>query len=152
MDQHLASRDLRAEEVADLNSADPNTMLIETWAWLQYAKYFKDYCEIAEKFKCAEEISSKNLIGTVGPDWSPLGFSSKRPRQMSCSQEQQRAACTITSFPNWPRSSDQVFSQFGTRVFFIRNLGFDEIGGLVLINFDQPAKQRIPDVSRAFDQ
>src|SRR5262245_23033421 len=140
---HVRNKD---QEIEDLNVTDKDTMVIERWGWASYGQFFKDYCEIAQQFRCSGDLPVKSLIGTIGNDWNPLGFSSKRPVAFSCSDDARKRACSVPSGSDWPNRNDNVFSQFGARIFLMRNLALEDIPGLILIDFDLPEKQRIPDV------
>jgi len=50
------------------------------------------------------------------------------------------------AFSNWKTVKANFYSKFGARAFLIRNLEIDRIPGRILIDFENPDKQVIPDI------
>jgi hypothetical protein len=112
---------------------------IHSWEWARYGKYFRDYCEVAQKFRCDRSYSVRNLMGDINKDWNPLGFSAKDTDTGVCAP----SACEVT---DWDQAVKRFSANFGARAFLITNLEISSIKERHLIDFENPDHQQIPDV------
>jgi hypothetical protein len=129
---------------ADLDDL-ARTQRISSWSFKSYGKYYGDYCAVAQEFRCSKtiEYSAKQLVGTISPDWYPLGFARKdTPPPDPCLHQVE--ACEVT---NWDQTAS-LESIVGARVFLIKNVTLDSLDGRILIDFDNPDTQVIPDIGR----
>jgi hypothetical protein len=129
---------LKDEEVADLKHIDA----LSYWRFENYKKYFKDYCELAERFRCDNSYSARNYMGGLNIDWHPLGFAQKEVEEDSCSKD----AGSYCSISNWAAAKASLKNHFGSRVFLLQNLTIDNIPNRILIDFGNPPNQFIPDI------
>lgn len=87
--------------------------------------------------------SALDLVGSLNRDWHPLGFSQKiRPSNDSCDVP----FASYCAFSDWKAVRSGFYNKFGARAFLIRNLEIDRIPGRILIDFENPEKQVIPDI------
>jgi hypothetical protein len=120
---------------------------IDSYRWLNYKDSYPRYCELAHEFQCGggdPTYSAKAYIGALSKDWHPLGFSIRHPNgppDDRCKQLSLQKYCD-----DWETTEHEYRDQIGSRVFLIRNLEIHNIPGRIMIDFDQPAQQVIPDI------
>jgi len=116
----------------------------ESWSWNEYGKFYKSYCKLAQSIRCDKsQYTAIAQIGQINGDWHPLGLSQQLPSEFNpCSDDATKKQCEIDK---WEDTQD-LRETFGTRVFFIKNMVLSDIPGRVLIDFDQPVSQVIPDL------
>lgn len=115
-----------------------------SWAWESYREYYGQYCKLAYEFVCSDPApASAALLGKVTHDWHPLGFA--RAESMldnPCEKKQiQEQNCAVKDL-----KANELMTKTGssTRVFMTENSDVKDIDGRIIIDFDQPDKQRIP--------
>jgi hypothetical protein len=118
-----------------------DTDSLPSWEWKSYSHYYKDYCELAQRFRCGE-YSAKSLMGNLSPDWHPLGFAqdSLHPPDPCKTRE---AVCEVS---DWDKDVMPLAPHVGARVFLIENFEIDTLEGRILIDFDDPKSEVIPDL------
>lgn len=131
------SMNLSSDEVLDLT-----TKRVKSYAWDAYGRFYEHYCKLAQQFRCAEQdksyYSAAEHIGSLSSDWHPLGFSRTAPEPEPCGLRQ--VPCSIVS---WSERNSPV-PDVGARVFLIQNFPLDQLGGRVMIDFDNPTRQLLP--------
>ncbi|MFN3351039.1 hypothetical protein [Pseudorhodoplanes sp.] len=127
---------LSAPELDDLKDTR-----IPSYKFASFQDKFKNYCELAHRFRCGSSYSARNYIGDIGVDWHPLGFAQKDAEHDPCRNNQ----LNYCSLPNWGAAKTH-FQKFGTRVFLIRNLELSQIPDRVLMDFQDPAQRVIPEL------
>lgn len=126
---------------------DPQTKALQGFGILTYRfdnfkEHYPRYCELAREFHCNESYSARAYIGALSVDWHPLGFSQKNPQIDRCTL----SIPQYCEFAGWKTARDQFGDHFGSRAFLIRNLEINNIPGRIMIDFDQPYQQVIPDI------
>jgi hypothetical protein len=130
---------LNPTEKADLEA----TRDIASWSWKSLSKYYAHYCELAQEFRCQGAFTAKTLIGDLSRDWHPLGFArGLAPDESPCAPSQTTDQC---NFSSWQDTS-RLRTIIGARVFLMENMELSAIGGRILIDFDRPDVQVIPDL------
>lgn len=116
---------------------------IPSYRLLRFKDHYRRYCELAREFQCNAGIySSQAYIGGLSRDWHPLGFSQKDPPDDRC----RLSIPQYCEFSDWKTTKDQYGDHYGSRAFLIRNLEISNISGRIMIDFDQPYHQIIPDI------
>jgi hypothetical protein len=135
----VGDRLLNKDDEAELESTEIYSYRLEN-----FGKQYQHYCELTYNFKCdkANLYSSRTYIGGISRDWHPLGFSQMGIKKDPCGVPVK----TYCEFEDWKKAGAQFKSNFGARVFLIRNLEIAKIPGRILIDFNKPAEQRIPDI------
>ncbi|MFK4501546.1 hypothetical protein ABIF86_005837 [Bradyrhizobium japonicum] len=134
----IAERSLGDDAEGELRSR-----AIERYRIESFKTNYRRYCELSQHFKCDKaSYSARSYIGGVSRDWHPLGFSQRRPDKDPCTLP----AETYCEFKDWDKVTAQYRKDFGARVFLIRNLEIAKIPGRILLDFDSPNDQRIPDI------
>ena len=112
---------------------------IVDYGWQAVSPYYSEYVE-AERRLRAQSCSAYRLIGNIGRDWHPAGYSRVvgHPRGHELSMSVQLALPEGTVIP---------IPDFGSRAFLLANLSLAEIGDRVMIDFDNPDEDRIPDLA-----
>jgi hypothetical protein len=105
---------------------------------------FPRYCELAKTFFCGR-YPAKELIGGLYRDWHPLGFSQKNPPARPCAVPTDR----FCAFSDWDTARQELKARFGVRAFLIENLEINKIPGRMLFNFQDPLRDRIPELGLA---
>ncbi len=131
---------LGPEEIENLGNKK-----IKSYEWDVYKKYYKHYCELAQKFRCGEQdkqtYSASERIGNLSSDWHPLGFSRMVPETDPC--DLRDVACSIA---DWGERNPPV-PDVGARVFLFENYRLDQLSGRILIDFDNPSRQLLPEIN-----
>jgi hypothetical protein len=110
--------------------------------------YLKDkythYCQLSYRFMCDKpNYTARELLGNIGRDWSPLGYSKRvRPKKGVCDVTE----ATYCATPDWDKMKSELAANMGARAFLIANLEIDNIPGRILIDFQNPDKEIIPDI------
>ncbi|MGO9698454.1 MAG: hypothetical protein ACLPX7_04230 [Xanthobacteraceae bacterium] len=136
---------LSKEELKDLEDDRIPSYRVEN-----FLNKYQHYCELAQKFRCDEKesFSTRIYIGGLYPDWHPLGFSQRNPSKDPCKPQPDPNYCV---FADWNAAKATLIPQFGSRAFVVRNLQVERIPGRMLIDFEQPAHQLIPDIGLRAD-
>lgn len=100
------------------------------------------YCALAYKFNCTRTYSARPYVGGLFRDWHPLGFSRKDPSGDPCDLTPEK----YCEFSGWSKTRSDWLPHFGARTFLMENLDISRISGRVLIDFDNPSHQVIPDI------
>ncbi|MET4181731.1 hypothetical protein ABIB94_003832 [Bradyrhizobium sp. JR7.2] len=131
---------LNGEELKDLEITS-----IPSYRWdEQFGKKYPHYCSLSNEFACnPSTYSAHAYVGSISHDWHPLGFS-QNPREDRCNLPTTKY-CEYSG-PN--AAARDYSSKFGARAFLIRNLEINKIPGRILIDFDRPYDQVIPDIGR----
>ncbi|MCP3478026.1 hypothetical protein NLM33_49160 (plasmid) [Bradyrhizobium sp. CCGUVB1N3] len=135
----VGGRSLTKEDKDELKSTDEYAYQLKNFV-TQYAHY----CELAYTFKCDQNnlYSARTYIGGLSRDWHPLGFSQMKLDSDPCAKPV-KAYC---EFDDWKKMASLDKKDFGARVFLIRNLEIAKIPGRILLDFDKPSEQLIPDI------
>jgi hypothetical protein len=134
----VGSNLLNDGELDDIKLNSINSYRLES-----FSDKYQHYCELAHQFQCGYSFSARDRIGGLNPDWHPLGFSKRQTDEVACRNLNDAGYC---KFSDWKSSKALWRSQFGSRAFLIRNLAIEDIDGRILIDFDQPDRQKIPDI------
>ncbi|MFT4279204.1 MAG: hypothetical protein QM576_22900 [Rhodopseudomonas sp.] len=127
---------LNRNELEDLEKDEIVSFRVEN-----FKDKYPHYCELAYKFQCDRRYSARDFIGGLHRDWHPLGFSRRKIEYDPCVRPQE-----YCSFSDWPAAKKTLLPQFGSRAFLIRNLEISNIPGRILIDFDDPDRQILPDI------
>lgn len=115
---------------------------IPSYRLSSFSDKYKHYCDLVYKFACgSSSYSAQAYIGKVSNDYNPLGFS-QNPRADRCALP----ASKYCEFKDWKAAWDEYKDSFGSRIFLIRNLEIKNIPGKMLIDFDKPGEQVIPEI------
>jgi hypothetical protein len=141
----LGSNLLNENELRDLTTPQLS-FAIPSYQIENFKDKYQHYCELARRFQCeAQSASEREYLGGLNADWNPLGFSVKEMDvQNDCRQHPN--STTFCTFSDWKTAKEKWLAQFGSRVFLIRNVDIDSISGRILIDFDQPDRQLIPNI------
>ena len=137
------SSKLSPDALAALQLGEPRPDL-SLWAWKSYGKFYSDYCKVALDVRCGRGGSDAPQIGAVA-NWHPLGFAEKTPLVKDlCASDAVQTLCRIDN-PSalWP----SLKPYYGGRIFFIKNEALTAVPGRLLIEFDAPEDQKIPDLN-----
>jgi hypothetical protein len=115
---------------------------VPSYRLVNFKDNYQRYCQLAREIHCAEGYSAKAYIGALSKDWHPLGFSQKNPPIDRCTLSIPQY-CT---FADWKTTKNEYGDHFGSRAFLIRNLEINNIPGRIMIDFDKPDQQVIPDI------
>ena len=129
---------LAKDELQDLQKDDK----LMYWRWDTYKGHFPHYCQIAQEFRCNGDFSAQAHIGRVNEDWNPLGFAVREVKTDPC-QPSPKSYCDIK---DWQDAKSKFKSNFGARVFLIKNMPLASIADAVLIDFGKPGEQIVPDI------
>src|SRR5262249_39705936 len=121
----------------DLTAVD-----IASYKLASFKDNYRHYCELAREFHCVNGYSAQAYVGAVYKDWHPLGFSLKDASSDRC----RLAIPKYCELADWKTTREQYADHFGSRVFLIRNLEIKNIPGRIMIDFDKPSEQVIPDI------
>lgn len=130
------SRVLTRDEEEELNDTR-----IWTWRFDNYKDKYIKYCRLTHAFRCESDYTAKRFIGDLNHDWHPLGLSQSvdsDPCRMSVEK-----ACASNDWDTLKRS---VQRSFGSRIFLIRNLSLKDLPGRIMIDFNNPEYQTVPDI------
>lgn len=109
-----------------------------------YKNRYPEMCAASFEFVChKDQFSVTSLMGKVTHDWHPLGFA----RLISLVQDPCEHSEMIQSYceiKDWPESDNSLVKEVGARIFFTENDLIANIKGRILIDFHDPARQRIP--------
>lgn len=128
---------LNPGELSDLASKD-----IPSYRITNFKDKYRHYCELTHQFYCDSSFSARTFVGGLYKDWHPLGFSQRTPPAEPCSIP----VGTFCEFQDWEKARVSFQKDFGSRAFLIRNLEINRIPGRVLIDFDNPNEQLIPEI------
>lgn len=116
----------------------------KSWSWAGYKDLYKEFCNISFEFVCSKgEYATASLMGNVTHDWHPMGFArSESLPQDPCDKHQ--LVDNYCSMQEWPNSSSDLVLSIGARVFMTDNSLISTIPGRILIDFNDPTRQKIP--------
>ncbi|VIO80839.1 hypothetical protein [Bradyrhizobium ivorense] len=103
---------------------------------------YEHYCELAREFQCTTTYSARAFIGALDKGWHPLGFVEKLSAPGRCALPAEK----YCEFTDWKKAWQEYRGDYGARTFLIRNLSIAHIPGRIMIDFDQPSSQVIPDI------
>lgn len=130
---------LNSEELKNLEITS-----IPSYTFDELSKNYPHYCLLSNDFACnPSTYSAHAYVGSISHDWHPLGFS-QNPREDRCNLPTPKY-CEYTGRDAARRD---YRNKFGARAFLIRNLEINKIPGRILIDFDRPFDQVIPDIGR----
>jgi hypothetical protein len=138
-EKFLGPGKLNQDELDEFGDIDIPSYRIEN-----FKTYFPHYCDLAKSFFCGR-YAAKELIGGLYRDWHPLGFSQKDPPARPCAVPTDR----FCAFSDWDTARQQFKKRFGVRAFLIENLQINTIPGRMLFNFQDPLRDRIPELGLA---
>src|ERR1035438_9446788 len=130
---------LSEREKEDLAAFDMSSYRVEN-----FKDKYQDYCQLAREFNCSKDkdYSARAYVGTLYKDRHPLGFSQNNPAGDRCALP----VATYCGFTDWEKAKAELQGGFGSRAFLIRNLEIKNIPGRIMVDFDNPATQIIPDI------
>ena len=128
---------LNEGEIQDLTAID-----IPSYRLLNFKDNYRHYCELAREFQCNTAYSAQAYIGALSKDWHALGFSQQDPTGDRC----RLSIPKYCEFTDWKTTKEEYGGHFGSRAFLIRNLEIKNIPGRIMIDFDKPGEQVIPDI------
>jgi hypothetical protein len=128
---------LIGDQAKDLKALD-----IPSYRLASFKDNYLHYCELAREFHCTAGYSAQAYVGALTKDWHPLGFSQKDPPDDRC----RLSVPTYCEFSDWKKAKEEYSGHFGSRAFLIRNLEIKNIPGRIMIDFDKPSEQLIPDI------
>jgi hypothetical protein len=128
---------LNPGELKDLSSKD-----IPSYRIVSFRDKYRHYCELSHQFYCEPSYSARTFVGGLSKDWHPLGFSQRNPPDDACSIP----VGTYCDFQDWEKARGTYQKDFGSRAFLIRNLEINRIPGRILIDFDNPNEQVVPEI------
>ena len=131
------SNSLNNDEIEDLGSTDISSYKVDN-----FKNEYRHYCELARRFKCDVSYSARAYVGGLARDWHPLGFSQKNPPNNPCAIPVEN----YCEFVNWKKVEDDFDKDFGSRVFLMTNLEIKDIPGRIVVDFDNPNSQLIPEI------
>ncbi len=119
---------------------------LSIWAWSTYGKFYPEYCKLALDIRCGRADAASAKLEQIA-NWHPLGFSERAPMlQDACAKEAVETLCGIKDAASaWA----SLKPYYGARVFYIKNEPLTALPGRLLVEFDFPAQQRIPDLTLA---
>lgn len=130
---------LNTEELRDLAITS-----IPSYKLDRFSDKYPHYCGLTYEFACKNSTYSAHaFVGSISHDWHPLGFS-QNPNEDRCDLP----AAKYCEYTNWDVARQEYRNKFGTRAFLIRNLEINKIPGRVMIDFDRPYDQVLPDVGK----
>ncbi|WP_315736165.1 MULTISPECIES: hypothetical protein [unclassified Bradyrhizobium] len=114
---------------------------IQTYRIDNFKPFYPHYCELAQTFFCGR-YAAKELVGGLYRDWHPLGFSQKNPPTQPCTIPKEK----FCAFSDWDKVRQDFKGHFGVRAFLIENLEIGKIPGRMLFDFQDPQRDRIPEL------
>ncbi|MFB9262210.1 hypothetical protein ACFFWD_03335 [Bradyrhizobium erythrophlei] len=90
----------------------------------------------------ASSYSARAFIGGLNKDWPPWGFVQKASAPDRCELPIEK----YCEFSDWKKAWQEYRDDYGARAFLIRNLEIKSIPGRIMIDFDQPSEQVVPDI------
>jgi len=131
---------LSAEERQDLSDVS-----LPSWAWNRYRGHFRSYEAKAKTLRDPNAPADAiRFIGHIGGDWCEPGCASLHGHQVTDRQQQQELEL--------PGGETITIERFGVRVFLINNFQIANLPGRMLIDFNEPDRQRIPYIELPSDQ
>jgi len=120
---------------------------LATWAWSSYGKFYPDYCKLALDIKCGRATDAASAKIEQIANWHPLGFSERASLLKDvCAKEAVETLCGIKDAASaWA----SLKPYYGARAFYIKNEPLTALPGRLIIEFDFPEQQRIPDLTLA---
>lgn len=129
---------LNGDELKNLKADD-----IPSYRVANFKDKYQHFCELTYKFICDEtSYSARDYVGGLYKDWHPLGFSQRKPPEDRCSTPKEK----YCAFSDWKTTKATFNGLFGSRAFLIRNMEINLIPGRILIDFENPTEQLIPDI------
>ncbi|MDE5446524.1 hypothetical protein GWG65_35215 [Bradyrhizobium sp. CSA207] len=130
---------LNSEELRDLAVTSIPSYKLES-----FLDKYPHYCALTYELACkSSTYSALAFVGSISHDWHPLGFS-QNPRVDRCDLP----SAKYCEYTNWDAAGQEYRNKFGARAFLIRNLEINKIPGRVMIDFDRPYDQVIPDIGK----
>jgi hypothetical protein len=127
---------LNGDEIDDLKDTNISSYQIEN-----FKSFYPHYCQLAQTFYCGR-YAARDLVGGLYRDWHPLGFSQRDPPSKPCGIPVK----DFCAFSDWKKVRSDLKAKFASRAFLINNLEIDHIPGRVLIDFEDPTRNVIPDI------
>jgi hypothetical protein len=129
---------LNNDELKNLKADD-----IPSYRVNSFKDKYQHYCELSYKFICDDtSYSARDFVGGLYRDWHPLGFSQRKPPDDRCGIP----IGSYCAFSDWKTAKATFRGNFGSRAFLIRNMEINLIPGRILIDFENPTQQVIPDI------
>lgn len=123
------------EEIKDLDGMERMS-----WSWPEYQKFYRNYCEVAQKFRCDKSFSAHNMMSEIHADWHPLGFAWKDLPAFDPCRPPER----LCNMGKWEEYSSEIKGSLGARVFMMDNKNISEIRGVYMMQFISPREEMIP--------
>ena len=108
------------------------------YAWDNYSLYY-DYFEQQVNAARKSRVDALSYIGEIGKDWHPAGYSEIIDgRHVSAMENKTFKLKTATD-------KEVELKNFGARIFLVENIQLSDIKKLMLIQFNNPETDRIPE-------
>ena len=138
-DKFLGPGKLNQDQVNDFADISIQSYRIEN-----FKKFYPHYCDLAKTFFCGQ-YAAKELVGGLYPDWHPLRILPKNPPAGPCSIPTDR----FCAFSDWDGVRQEFKNHLGVRAFLVENLEINKIPGRMLFHFQDPLRDRIPELGLA---
>jgi hypothetical protein len=125
----LAKR-LSPEALAALDNHD-----VAAGRWEKYRPFYREYEQAVAQLRADDPMALK-YIGNIDRDWHPLGYAQAMGKQSGTAPDLS-VELDGTTLP---------VPHFGARVFLVVNAELADLTGQCLIDFDDPARQRVPEL------
>lgn len=113
---------------------------LKSWAWNSYRMHYPGFAQAFATLR-KQNASAIHYIGHIGLDWCEPGCARiLKPRDAS---DENSFSLELQS------GKPLTIENFGARVFLIRNVPINELPGRMLIDFNEPEQQTIPDVDQS---
>jgi hypothetical protein len=142
------SNTLRDDEAADLR----NYSALNYWRWDNYFKFYPRYCQIAHDFECDVRLhySAHSYLSGPNTDWHPLGLAQIGTQKDACDipvADYCKVSDLNSANNSWKSKKAELLKSFGSRIFLMQNLKIESIKDRVMIDFGEPDKQYIPNMT-----
>jgi hypothetical protein len=108
---------------------------LESWAWNNYRDHFTGFAQALAALR-ARGASAIAHVGDFGNAWCEPGCA--RIVKPQSADEENKMSLDL------PGGKTFAIENFGVRVFLVRNQPIERLAGHVLLDFDDPANQRVP--------
>jgi hypothetical protein len=128
-------------ELDNADRVDLENKAIWSWRYGNYKNRYAKYCRLTHKLRCNKDYAARPYIGGLNYDWHPLGVS-----QSVTSDPCALSVDELCASADWKKQKESLVKNFGSRVFLLRNMDIKDIPGRLLIDFNNPQYQRIPEI------
>ncbi|WP_155931865.1 hypothetical protein [Methylopila sp. 73B] len=114
---------------------------LSSWSFDFYKKYFWKFCSLTHKLRCGKAaFDVHQSISSINSDWHPAGAATMRQSDPCAS------APRVCTFTTWDEITNDIYPDFGARVFLIENKPITDLSNRYLIDFENPSMQLIPEI------